>query len=88
MLSTGQVVPEGTIIDVPTWSLHRSPDLWPQPDHFNPDRFLGPAALDAERSLAWQPFGWRGMNEYGQSVFSSLQFRYQKVNAERVTPLS
>lgn len=33
-------IPKGTDIFIATWNIHRSPDLWDEPDVYNPDRFL------------------------------------------------
>ncbi|XP_070832220.1 cytochrome P450 3A40-like [Chaetodon trifascialis] len=35
----GIVIPKGMIVMVPTWPLHRDPNLWPEPDKFKPERF-------------------------------------------------
>uniref|UniRef100_A0A671TX27 Cytochrome P450 3A n=1 Tax=Sparus aurata TaxID=8175 RepID=A0A671TX27_SPAAU len=35
----GLVIPKGMIVMVPTWPLHRHPDLWPDPEAFKPERF-------------------------------------------------
>jgi beta-ring hydroxylase len=32
-------VPAGSDIFISVWNLHRSPQLWPEPNAFNPDRF-------------------------------------------------
>ncbi|ROW03868.1 hypothetical protein VPNG_07307 [Cytospora leucostoma] len=39
-LSTGHKLPAGTVIGVQTYSLHRDPVIFPQPHHFDPDRWL------------------------------------------------
>ncbi len=39
-IGTAQVEPAELVVVVP-WLLHRSPDLWTQPEHFIPERFLG-----------------------------------------------
>ncbi|XP_072039505.1 cytochrome P450 2U1-like [Amphiura filiformis] len=33
-------IPKGTIIVPNLWAIHHHPDLWPEPDEFNPERFL------------------------------------------------
>lgn len=34
----GVVIPKDMAVVVPTWPLHRDPDLWPQPEKFQPER--------------------------------------------------
>ena len=51
----GCSVPAGSIVAVVTWAIHRRPDLWPDPQRFDPDRF-GPDAPPRHR-YAWLPFG-------------------------------
>jgi cytochrome P450 len=59
----GVEVPAGTLVLLSPWLLHRRPDRWPDPDRFDPQRFLGgasrpgdlagPAAVEA----GYLPFG-------------------------------
>lgn len=35
----GVIIPKGMIVAVPIYSLHRDPDLWPDPDSFKPERY-------------------------------------------------
>ncbi|XP_078146992.1 cytochrome P450 3A40-like isoform X1 [Centroberyx gerrardi] len=35
----GLVIPKDMVVMVPTWVLHRDPDLWPEPEEFKPERF-------------------------------------------------
>lgn len=35
----GLVIPKDMVVMVPTWVLHRDPDLWPNPEEFEPERF-------------------------------------------------
>ena len=50
----GHLVPPGTVVAASPWSTHRHPRFWPDPEHFDPARFLG----HQERPrYAWFPFG-------------------------------
>jgi enediyne biosynthesis protein E7 len=52
----GYLVPEGTLICISPWTLHRNPADWPDPERFDPGRFL-PEAAAARPSHAYLPFG-------------------------------
>jgi cytochrome P450 len=50
----GHLVPPGTVVAACPWSTHRHPGFWPDPERFDPARFLG----SQERPrYAWFPFG-------------------------------
>ncbi len=49
----GYEVPQGSLIIMSPWLLHRHPDIWPNPDSFEPQRFIDG---DIDRS-AFIPFG-------------------------------
>ena len=50
----GWELPAGTNIAPSIYLLHRRPDLYPEPDAFRPERFLGD---DAPGTYEWIPFG-------------------------------
>ncbi len=52
----GYDLPRGTALFISPWTLHRRPDLWPDPERFDPSRFE-PAAEQARDKLAYLPFG-------------------------------
>ena len=55
-LIDGFRVPQGAMVFVSPWVLHRNPHLYPNPEGFEPDRFSG----DFMKSLpkcAYMPFG-------------------------------
>jgi cytochrome P450 len=52
----GYRVPAGTLIGVTTHTLHRNPRYWPEPERFDPGRFLGERSEGRPR-CAYLPFG-------------------------------
>lgn len=52
----GEPVAAGTMVIVPVLCLHRDPSSWPDPDRFDPERFLGAESLRAPRG-SYLPFG-------------------------------
>lgn len=53
----GVDVPEGTLVIVSPWLLQRSASNWPDPERFEPERFLGAGPGEGDRSPAYLPFG-------------------------------
>ncbi|XP_068444990.1 cytochrome P450 3A40-like isoform X2 [Clinocottus analis] len=52
----GVVIPKGMIVMIPTWPLHRDPNLWPEPEAFKPERF----SKDNKETIdpyTYMPFG-------------------------------
>jgi cytochrome P450 len=50
------MIPVGAIVLFAPYALHRKADLWPDPERFDPDRFLA-RAESARHRLSWLPFG-------------------------------
>ncbi|NWX86936.1 CP3A9 protein, partial [Nothoprocta ornata] len=52
----GVTIPEGTIVMIPPYTLHRNPEHWPEPEEFRPERFSkeNKGAIDPYTFL---PFG-------------------------------
>ncbi|KAK3104038.1 hypothetical protein FSP39_023906 [Pinctada imbricata] len=48
----GVHIPEGTDVHVPLYALHRDPNVWPNPEQFDPDRFAKEIS-----ELSFLPFG-------------------------------
>jgi cytochrome P450 len=51
----GHVVPKGLLAAPLIYLIHRDPEVFPEPEEFRPERFLGDGAAKAARS--WMPFG-------------------------------
>ena len=49
------VLPARTWVGVVTWSLHRHPEFWPDPERFDPDRFA-PERAEERDFFAYLPF--------------------------------
>ncbi len=52
----GIALPARTLVMVSPYTIHFQPATWPDPDRFDPDRFL-PAQEAARPKSAWLPFG-------------------------------
>jgi cytochrome P450 len=66
-------VPAGTEIYLPPYFIHRNPELWPNPDAFNPDRFAPDQSRERPR-LASIPFSTGPRNCIG-SVLARTQMQ-------------
>ena len=49
-------VPAGAFISISIYVTHRNPNLWPQPERFDPERFA-PAEVARRHRFAYLPFG-------------------------------
>ncbi|XP_041640052.1 cytochrome P450 3A40-like [Cheilinus undulatus] len=52
----GLVIPKGMVVMVPTWPMHRDPDVWPEPEEFKPERF-SKENKDKIDPYIYMPFG-------------------------------
>lgn len=79
-------IPKGSIVVTSPWILHHNPELWPEPDRFDPDRFL-PEAVKARHNFAYIPFGG-GPRKCIGSHFAMLEAQIVLATLGRVARLS
>lgn len=54
----GYFIPKGSVLLLTPCVTHRLPEYWPNPDQFDPGRFLSEPSLGiGNKSLSWLPFG-------------------------------
>ncbi|KAK4873126.1 hypothetical protein RN001_015155 [Aquatica leii] len=93
--NTNVRIEKGCSVLVPTLGIHRDPDLYPNPDEFDPERF-SPENIKNRHACAWIPFGEGPRNciayQFGlmeiKIVLATLLNRYQfTINSETQQPL-
>lgn len=77
----GHLIPAGTDVAVPIFLLHRNEDEWPQPEHFDPERFLNRSA-SVRHPFAYCPFSAGPRNCIGQK-FALLEEKIVVANVLR-----
>jgi len=48
----GMLIPKGATVWLGIWSMHQNPDLFPEPERFNPDRFVNHKGLANEYAVS------------------------------------
>ncbi len=70
----GHFVPKDTMTAVVPYFSHRMPELWPDPDRFDPERFAPHRREDKVHAFAWAPFGG-GVHKCIGLHFAGLQVK-------------
>ncbi|MEV2220967.1 cytochrome P450 [Nocardia vinacea] len=71
----GKALPKGAMLLVCPVAVHRDPAIFPNPDEFDPDRWL-PAAMESRPKGAYLPFGM-GTRQCPGNVFSLTEVALQ-----------
>uniref|UniRef100_A0A914X5W4 Cytochrome n=1 Tax=Plectus sambesii TaxID=2011161 RepID=A0A914X5W4_9BILA len=69
----GISIEKGVIICVPIWAIHHDPEIYPEPDKFDPERF-SPENKVSRDPLAYMPFGHGPRNCIGMR-FAQLEMK-------------
>ncbi|GFT54954.1 cytochrome P450 3A4 [Nephila pilipes] len=56
LADTGITIPKGMIVTIPSYAMHRDPELFPDPERFDPDRFT-PEERAKRDQYSYLPFG-------------------------------
>jgi cytochrome P450 family 6 len=54
--NTSVVIPKGQTILISTYGIHHDPEIYPEPEKFDPDRFT-PDKIKSRHPMSWMPFG-------------------------------
>jgi cytochrome P450 len=84
----GKLIPKGAQIGLNIFAIHRSPELWPEPEKFDPERFTKPTV-----PFSFLPFSLKSRaclgNQFSlveQTVFLATLMQHFKVSVSSHTP--
>ncbi|XP_042905422.2 cytochrome P450 2J2-like [Parasteatoda tepidariorum] len=72
----GYHIPKGAIVISNAWALHNDPEYWPEPEKFEPERFLLEDGTLNKKSESYIPFSLGRRNCPGESIAMMEIFRY------------
>ena len=70
----GYRIPEGAFVTVSPFYNHHDPQVWPEPERFDPDRFAEDRREDHTHRMAFEPFGG-GVHKCIGMHFAGIQVR-------------
>lgn len=77
----GHVIEKGSLVTIPVFGIHNDPDIYPEPDEFDPDR-MTKEKMRARHPSSFLPFGG------GPRVCIAQRFGYLQVKLALVHLLS
>jgi cytochrome P450 len=83
----GYRVPAGSYIAVHLWGVHHLPELWPEPERFDPERFAEHRREDKVHRFAYLPFG-TGVHKCIGLYFGGMEIKaamHQLLRRYRIT---
>uniref|UniRef100_A0A8C6V9E8 Cytochrome P450 n=1 Tax=Neogobius melanostomus TaxID=47308 RepID=A0A8C6V9E8_9GOBI len=67
----GITIPKNMMVSVPFFALHRDPELWPEPEEFQPERF-SKENRDKIQPYSYMPFGTGPRNCVGMKFAQAM----------------
>ena len=64
----GYLIPKDIAIHGNLWAIHRNPRYFPEPDRFNPDRYMNKESLNYPNIKGHNAFGWGRRTCSGQPL--------------------